>query len=71
MEDVQDSSRFSSDCLPPEGDYYSREALYAAIKDWAAQRGYAFVTGRQEKRPMAGYRLFLTVIVVQAAPQVL
>lgn len=49
MEGFPDSSHFPHDCLPPEGDYCSREALYAAINDWAASRGYAFVTGRSRK----------------------
>lgn len=35
---------FSEDCLPPEGDYSSREALVTAINTWSATRGYAFIT---------------------------
>ncbi|KAJ2975527.1 hypothetical protein NQ176_g5473 [Zarea fungicola] len=42
---------FPDDCLPPEDEYSSREALYAAINAWAASRGYAFVTGRSRKTP--------------------
>lgn len=49
MEGVPDSSRFPIDCLPLEGDYFSRETLYAVINDWAASRGYAFMTGRSRK----------------------
>ena len=40
---------FPDDCLPPECDYESREALFAAINAWAAPRGYAFTTGRSTK----------------------
>ncbi|KID81747.1 transposase [Metarhizium guizhouense ARSEF 977] len=51
MERVEDSNHFPDDCLPPEDEYSSREALYAAINAWAAPRGYAFVTGRSRKTP--------------------
>jgi hypothetical protein len=37
---------FPNDCLPPEQNYTSRDALFSAINEWAASRGYAFVTGR-------------------------
>ena len=37
---------FPGDCLPPEQEYQSREDLFDAINDWAASRGYAFITGR-------------------------
>ncbi|KAJ0127948.1 Choline dehydrogenase [Fusarium oxysporum f. sp. albedinis] len=37
---------FTEDCLPPEQEYESRDALFKAINDWAAHRGYAFMTGR-------------------------
>ena len=40
---------FSDDCLPPEAEYESRNALVAAINAWAAPRGYAFVTARSSK----------------------
>ncbi|KAF5703902.1 transposase [Fusarium mundagurra] len=40
---------FPDDVLPPEGTYDSREALLAAIKKWAAPRGYAFITGRSSR----------------------
>ncbi|KHO10962.1 hypothetical protein MAA_11499 [Metarhizium robertsii ARSEF 23] len=36
MERVEDSNHFPDDCLPPEDEYSSREALYAAINAWAA-----------------------------------
>lgn len=41
--------QFPDDCLPPEGEYSSRDALYTAINLWAAARGYAFVTGKSRK----------------------
>jgi hypothetical protein len=37
---------FPDDCLPPERDYESRDALFASINAWAATRGYAFTTGK-------------------------
>jgi hypothetical protein len=40
---------FPDDELPPEGTYDSREALLAAINEWAAPRGYAFITGRSSR----------------------
>ncbi|KAI7770667.1 hypothetical protein LZL87_014325 [Fusarium oxysporum] len=40
---------FPDDVLPPEGTYDSREALLAAINEWAAPRGYAFITGRSSR----------------------
>ncbi|EXU94820.1 MULE transposase domain protein [Metarhizium robertsii] len=40
MERVEDSNHFPDDCLPPEDEYSSREAL-----------GYAFVTGWPRKTP--------------------
>jgi hypothetical protein len=40
---------FSDDVLPPEGTYNSREALLTAINEWAAPRGYAFITGRSSR----------------------
>jgi hypothetical protein len=42
---------FPDDCLPPECDYESREALFAAINAWAASRGYAFITRKSTKTP--------------------
>ena len=43
----QDSQRqFPADCLPPEGEYGTRDAVFKALNAWAAARGYAFVTGR-------------------------
>ncbi|KAJ3455099.1 hypothetical protein MRS44_013699 [Fusarium solani] len=43
------AARFPDDCLPPECEYTSRDALFKAINSWAAPRGYAFVTGRSHK----------------------
>ncbi|KAL2019069.1 hypothetical protein VTK56DRAFT_10100 [Thermocarpiscus australiensis] len=40
---------FPNDCLPPEGDYKSKDALFASINAWAATKGYAFTTGRSTK----------------------
>jgi hypothetical protein len=40
---------FPDDCLPPECDYESRDALFAAINAWATSRGYAFTTGKSTK----------------------
>ncbi|KAK7586284.1 hypothetical protein V3481_009030 [Fusarium oxysporum f. sp. vasinfectum] len=40
---------FPDDVLPPEGTYDSREALLTAINEWAAPRGYAFITGRSSR----------------------
>jgi hypothetical protein len=40
---------FADDCLPPERDYESRDALFASINEWAATKGYAFSTGRSTK----------------------
>lgn len=49
MNPVTATRQFSDDCLPPEREYGSREALHAAINAWAAPRGYAFVTGKSKK----------------------
>jgi hypothetical protein len=46
---VEGIASFPDDCLPPEGDYESRDALIKSINAWAAARGYAFVTGRSTK----------------------
>jgi hypothetical protein len=40
---------FPDDVLPPEGTYDLREALLTAINEWAAPRGYAFITGRSSR----------------------
>ncbi|KAL2259431.1 hypothetical protein VTK26DRAFT_6895 [Humicola hyalothermophila] len=38
------SPRASNDCLPPEGFFETREALYQSINAYAKPRGYAFTT---------------------------
>ena len=40
---------FSDDCLPPERDHESRDALFKAIKEWASTKGDAFTTGKSTK----------------------
>lgn len=50
---------FPADCLPPEGEFESRDALFAAINAWAAPRGYAFTTGRSTRKKANG-RLTVT-----------
>lgn len=42
---------FPSDCLPPEGEYASRDAVFTAINAWASPRGYAFVIGKSKRTP--------------------
>ena len=37
---------FADDCLPPEGHFESRQALFESINSWAKPRGYAFTTQR-------------------------
>lgn len=49
MNPVAATSHFTDDCLPPEGEYGSRDALHAAINAWTGPRGYAFVTGKSKK----------------------
>lgn len=49
MDAVEGARSFPDDCMPPERDYDSREALFEAINAWAAPRGYAFRTGRSHK----------------------
>jgi hypothetical protein len=48
---------FPDDCLPPERDYESRDALFAAINAWAAPRGYAFTTGKSSKTPSGRWKV--------------
>ena len=40
---------FSDDCLPPEGFFESRQALYESINLYAKPRGYAFTTKRSTR----------------------
>jgi hypothetical protein len=49
MQSQEDENQFPADCLPPEGEYGSRDEVYKALNAWAAPRGYAFVTGRSHK----------------------
>ena len=49
MDQIEGAALFPDDCLPPECNYESRDALFKAINAWAAPRGYAFVTGRSTK----------------------
>jgi hypothetical protein len=51
MDSSQDRTlaSFPQDCLPPEGEYQSRDALFQAINAWASSRGYAFITGRSTR----------------------
>lgn len=46
MQSLENQEQFPADCLPPEREYDSRDAVRKALNDWAASRGYAFVTGR-------------------------
>jgi len=43
------TATFPDDCLPPEGVYESRHALFRSINTWAAARGYAFSTSKSTK----------------------
>ena len=47
MDPTEDSNRFPDDCLPPKGEHGSRDALYKAINEWAAPRGYGFVIAKE------------------------
>src|SRR5689334_12101855 len=49
-------TEFPDDCLPPEGQFDSRESLLASINAWAAPRGYAFTTGKSTRDPRSGRR---------------
>ena len=42
---------FPDDCLPPEGFFESRNALFESINSYAKPRGYAFTTQRSFRRP--------------------
>jgi hypothetical protein len=43
------ATTFPDDCLPPEAEYESRDALFRSINAWAATRGYAFVIKKSVK----------------------
>ena len=44
------ATSFPDDCLPPEREYDSQDALYKAINLWASTRGYAFITRRSTRK---------------------
>ncbi|KJZ70430.1 hypothetical protein HIM_10168 [Hirsutella minnesotensis 3608] len=46
MEPANEARQFPDDCLAPEAQFDSREALLASINAWAAPRGYAFTTSK-------------------------
>jgi len=60
VEGVEEATQFPDDCLPPECDYESRDALFKAINAWAAPRGYAFRTGRLHKEKTGKITLTFT-----------
>ena len=49
---------FADDCLPPEGHFESRQALFEAINLWAKPRGYAFITQRSAKEKNGFLRVY-------------
>ena len=49
---------FSDDCLPPEGFFETREALFESINAYAKPRGYAFTTQRSIRAPSGFSRVF-------------
>lgn len=49
MNYIRSEGAFPDNCLPPECDYASREALLASINEWAAARGYAFISRRSTR----------------------
>jgi hypothetical protein len=60
------ADEFPDDSLPPEAIYESRESLVAAINEWAAPRGYAFVVGRSRKS--ATGRVFVEYVCDRHSP---
>ena len=46
---IEAVTSFPDDCLPPEHDYETKDALSTSINAWATTRGYAFITGRSTK----------------------
>src|SRR6266699_5220783 len=40
---------FAKDCLPPEGFFESREALFKSINTYTKPRGYTFITRRSKQ----------------------
>lgn len=49
---------FPDDCLPPEGHFESRQALFDSINSWAKTRGYAFCTLRSSAAMNGTHRVF-------------
>ena len=49
---------FPDDCLPPEGFFESRQALFESINTWAATRGYAFTTQRSSRERNGYLKIF-------------
>ncbi|PCG88148.1 Hypothetical protein PENO1_111880 [Penicillium occitanis (nom. inval.)] len=49
---------FSSDILPPEGDFNSRKAVFDYVNSWAKPRGYAFTTGKSLKTSNGRVKVF-------------
>src|SRR6266496_1956904 len=49
---------FSDDCLPPEGFFESREALFNSINSYAEPRGYAFTTWRSKRHTNGFLKVF-------------
>ncbi|GAM37723.1 hypothetical protein TCE0_029f07872 [Talaromyces pinophilus] len=49
---------FSSDILPPEGDFNSRKAVFDHVNSWAKPRGYAFTTGKSLKTSNGRVKVF-------------
>uniref|UniRef100_A0A093XPL6 Uncharacterized protein n=1 Tax=Talaromyces marneffei PM1 TaxID=1077442 RepID=A0A093XPL6_TALMA len=49
---------FSSDILPPEGDFNSRNAVFDYVNSWAKPRGYAFTTGKSSKTSNGRVKVF-------------
>ena len=46
---INTMATFPDDCLPPEGFFESRQALFESINAYAKPRGYAFTTHRSTK----------------------
>ena len=49
---------FPDDCLPPEGHFESREALFESINTWAKPRRYAFTTQRSARETNGFLRVY-------------
>ncbi|KAL2126963.1 hypothetical protein VTI74DRAFT_11556 [Chaetomium olivicolor] len=49
---------FPDDCLPPEGIFETREALFESINAYAKPRGYAFITQRSIREKTGRLTIF-------------